>query len=451
MFPSRSPKGELMQRVLKQAVTFLFAVVLMSPDLAQSAKGPDAATIADAYVYLLGRALVDRQEKTDIAEDGVDYNVIKYNPVGAADFVNPNLDVAYLEAWIAVDDESAVLLGVPRIEGRYYTVQICDEWGNVITNINERNYPLSPFGTYAFVTPNSVAVLPEDAVPIVLPSRKAKMLARVELQTDWDVAVALQREFTMSTVGTPEISAPTELPLFDNRTLAGVEIFDYADDLLSEALDTIPVAPSMQAKVREVARVAADPSQREALQATLRSTVVPRFLNFAVTEAGSYKNNWLGTLVGGIYGDDYWTRTAANLVGIWANSTHEVIYFIATRDGDGNPLDGGNTYAIEFDRGQSPGAVVDGYWSVILVDLPDYRVVPNEIDRFNFNSYSPLERDENGGLSIFVAPSESDAFPSANWLPSADGKPFSLTFRTYVPKDVVKRGDWFPPSIRNLN
>ena len=156
-------------------------------------------------------------------------------------------------------------------------------------------------------------------------------------------------------------------------------------------------------------------------------------------------------MVGGIYSDDYWTRTAANLVGIWANSTHEVIYFIATRDGDGNPLDGGNTYAIEFDKGKSPGAVVDGYWSVILVDLPDYRVVPNEIDRFNFNSYSPLELDEDSGLSIFVAPAESGAFPSANWLPSADGKPFSLTFRTYVPKDVVKQGGWFPPSIRKLN
>jgi hypothetical protein len=299
-------------------------------------------------------------------------------------------------------------LGVPQVEGRYYTVQICDEWGNVITNINERNYPPNPFGTFAFVTPDSVAGLPKGAVPIVLPSRKAKMLARVELQTDWDAAVALQRKFTMSTGGTPKISAPTDLPLFDNRTLAGVEIFDYANDLLSEALDTIPVAPSMQAKVREVARVAADPSQREALQAILRNIVVPRFLNFAVTEAGSYENNWLGTLVGGIYGDDYWTRTAANLVGIWANSTHEVIYFIATRDGDGNPLDGSN-------------------------------------------SYSPLERDEDGGLSIFVAPAESDAFPSANWLPVADGKPFSLTFRTYVPKDVVKRGGWFPPSIRKLN
>ena len=440
-----------MLAAVKRTLLLLLVVAVISPSSAQSLAKVDEATIADAYVYLLGRALVDRQEKIDIAEDGIDYNVIKYNPVGSADFVNPNLDVAYLEAWIAVDDASAVLLRVPDVNGRYYTVQICDEWGNVITNINERNYPLNPAGMFAFVTPDSVADLPGGALPIVLPSRKAKMLARVELQTDWDTAIGLQRKFTMSTLGTPKITAPTELPLFDNRALAGVEIFDHVDDLMSETMDTIPVAPSMQAKVREVARVAASPAQREALQATLRDIIVPRFLKFAVTEAGSYQNNWLGTLVGGVYGDDYRTRTAANLVGIWANSTHEVIYFIATRDGDGNPLDGSNTYVIEFDESESPDAIVDGYWSVILVDLPDYRVVPNEINRFNFNSYSPLDRSEDGTLSIFVAPSKSEAFSDANWLPSADGKPFSLTLRTYVPKDVVKQGGWFPPRIQKLN
>jgi hypothetical protein len=32
----------------------------------------------------------------------------------------------------------------------------------------------------------------------------------------------------------------------------------------------------------------------------------------------------------------------------------------------------------------------------------------------------------------------------------ADGKPFSLTFRTYVPKDVVKRGEWFPPAVMSV-
>ena len=432
-------------------VTFV-QLALFGPLAAQAQQSlqVDKETVTDAYVYLLGRALVDRQEVTDIAEDGVDYNVIKYNPVGAADFVNPNLDVAYLEAWIAVDDETAVLLEVPAVKGRYYTVQICDEWGNVVTNINERNFALKPAGTFAFVTPDSVAQLPAEATPIALPSRKAKMLARVELQTDVEGAVALQRQFKMSTLGTPEISKPTGLPAFDNQSLVGVEIFGYAEKLLSSALDTIPVAPQMQSKVREVARAAKDQAQRDVLDALIRDEVVPRFLKFAVTQAGEYRNNWLATLVGGIYGDDYWTRTAANLVGIWANSTHEVIYFIATRDGDGNLLNGATNYVIEFDANTRPDAVVNSYWSVILVDIPDYRVVPNEIGRYNFNSYSPLAAGQDGGLTLYIAAKESTSFPASNWLPSPDGKPFSLTFRTYVPKELVKQGGWFPPSIRKL-
>jgi hypothetical protein len=41
------------------------------------------------------------------------YNVVKYNTAGSADFVNPNLDVAYLEAWVAVDERTPVVLEIP--------------------------------------------------------------------------------------------------------------------------------------------------------------------------------------------------------------------------------------------------------------------------------------------------------------------------------------------------
>ena len=57
---------------------------------------PAEKTIADTYTYLLGRMLVIRQEHMDRKGDGFAYNAIKYNPLGSADFVNPNLDVAYL-------------------------------------------------------------------------------------------------------------------------------------------------------------------------------------------------------------------------------------------------------------------------------------------------------------------------------------------------------------------
>src|SRR5882724_12390224 len=82
---------------------------------------PSEQAIVDAYTYLYGRYLVIQQENHDINVEKVGYNKIKYNPLGSAQFVNPNLDVAYLEAWIAVDDRTPALLEVPAISGRYYT------------------------------------------------------------------------------------------------------------------------------------------------------------------------------------------------------------------------------------------------------------------------------------------------------------------------------------------
>ena len=82
--------------------------------------------IIDAYIYIFARYLVIRQEHIDMAEEGVDYNAIKFNELGKAEVVNPNLDVAYLEAWFAVDEQTPVILEIPKIEGRYYTGQIMD-------------------------------------------------------------------------------------------------------------------------------------------------------------------------------------------------------------------------------------------------------------------------------------------------------------------------------------
>ena len=118
---------------------------------------PDEKTVSDAYTYLLGRTLVIRQEHTDRRGAGFAYNTIKYNPLGSADFVNPNFDVAYFEAWFAVDDRTPVLLEIPEIEDRYYTAQILDEWGEVIVNINERTFPSKPYGKFALVKPGFTA------------------------------------------------------------------------------------------------------------------------------------------------------------------------------------------------------------------------------------------------------------------------------------------------------
>ncbi|AKC85792.1 DUF1214 domain-containing protein [Pseudoxanthomonas suwonensis] len=433
----------------------LVATPLITASVAVSGHAPaqplDKKAVADAYVYLLGRAIPIRQEHTDLKEPGVDYNVIKYNPRGSADFVNPNLDVAYLEAWIAVDDDTPVLLEVPKVEGRYYVAQILDEWGEVITNIHGRDYPHNPYGKFALVAPGSQAKIPADAVRIELNSYKAKLLGRVELKDDPDGAMALQKQFRLTPLGTPKIRPAVPIPMFDNKSLMGVEIFDHADAIIDSAHDVSPVAAQMQARARHYARLAKDPVQRKALDEMIRKEVVPEFLDYAVTKSAVYENQWLGSLGMGNYGSNYWTRTSVNLVGLWGNTNAEVVYYVGTVDADGKPLNGANRYVLEFPADSRPETVVDAYWSIILVDVPDYRVVPNSLNRFNFNNYSGLKDQADGSLRILVSARPDEAIaPESNWLPAPDGKGFSLTLRLYVPKEAVRKGQWFPPALKRV-
>ena len=64
--------------------------------------------------------------------------------------MNPNLDVVYSEAWIAVDEDTPAILEVPEIPaGTYYTAQIVDEWAEITVNINDRTFPQQPHGAFA--------------------------------------------------------------------------------------------------------------------------------------------------------------------------------------------------------------------------------------------------------------------------------------------------------------
>jgi len=102
---------------------------------------------------------------------------------------------------------------------------------------------------------------------------------------------------------------------------------------------------------------------------------------------------------------------------------------------------------VQFAADKLPDSAVDAYWSVILVGVPDYRVVPNDLKRYNFNNHSPLQKEADGSLKIGIGPTPPAGVPESNSLPSPEGKAFSLTFRTYVPKEAVIKGEWQPAAV----
>ncbi len=407
--------------------------------------------IVDAYIYVFARYLIIRQEHIDMAEEGVDYNAIKFNELGKAEFVNPNLDVAYLEAWFAVDENTPVILEIPKIEGRYYTAQIMDEWAEIITNINERNYPEHPCGRYALCLKGSNPDIPEGALRVDLPSKKAKMLARVERQGDDEGAVKLQHSFKIIKTGEPVIDSAVTVPMFTNQELITVDVFNQpmVEQVLNSAPDAVSNAADYQKNVLAIAEyVGASDANRTAVDAIIKEKALPYLMSLVAGEVrGDSRGGWTSTREWLAFGDDVEFRCAVNLAGIWWNSSAEVVYYMGFKDQSGVALKGDHVYTIHYQPGDSPIQHVNAYWSLTLMSLPDFRVVPNVLERFNLNNISDLVYGEDGSLTLYLALELPPDVPAANWLPAPKGRPFVVNHRLYAPKEEVLLGEWYVPPI----
>ena len=376
--------------------------------------------IIDAYIYIFARYLVIRQEHIDLAEEGVDYNVIKFNELGKAEFVNPNLDVAYLEAWYAVDEHTPVILEIPKIEVRYYTAQIVDEWAEIITNINECNYPEHPYGRYALCLKGSQPEIPAGALRVDLPSKKAKMLARVERQGDDEGAVKLQRSFKIVKTGEPVIDPAVSIPMFTNQEPITVDVFNQpvVAQVLDSAPDAVSNSPDYQKNVLDIAEfVGANDANRAAIDAIIKEKAFPFLMSLVAGEVrGDSRGGWTSTREFLAFDDDVEFRCSVNLAGIWWNSSAEVVYYMGFKDEGGVALNGDQVYTIHYKPKDLPIEHVNAYWSLTMLSLPDFRVVPNELERFNLNNISDLVYAEDGSLTLYLASALPADVPDSNWL-----------------------------------
>ena len=426
----------------------LYAMVVASTVIttahAQPARGIADRDIVEAYEYMLGRWLVLRQENLDFKE-GFKWNQIIHREPGAVDWANPNLDVVYSEAWVAVDEKSCTLIELPDIKGRYYTVQALNGWGEVSANINERNFPKHPSGKFAFCLKGAKGItLPKGTQRVDLPSKKSRVLMRIELGANPADAIALQKKVTMKATGTPVIDPIVVKLDFPNSKLPGVEGFDKTEEILASEPDLNVGMIDIRERARAVAKAAADPAQRTRIDEVIRKYAIPAFQG-EVQKMGKVVNGWMRPRLIGNYRTDYTMRTVANYAGIWANTGKEVVYFA------GMGLDGSQTYTQTFPKEALPLSKTRYFWSVIAVDTTDFKVIPNQLNRFLLNKQSPLQLNDDGSLTLVFAPKLPEDIPESNWLPTPNGKKYNLTYRFYGPTKDVADGTYFPPPLVRIS
>ncbi|MGT2428998.1 DUF1254 domain-containing protein [Cupriavidus basilensis] len=310
--------------------------------------------ISDAYIYLLGRLLVLRQQQLDFRE-GMSWNQLVHRKPGAVDWPNPNLDVAYSEAWVAVDEDSCTIVTVPKITDRYYTVQFLNGWGETLANINDRTFTSRPSGDFAVCLRGVNVALPANVTRVDLPARYTRVLSRIELGADRKQAEALQHQFRMRATGTPRLPRIPQAPVFDLRNLPGVEAFEVAELALASEPDLNPGMEPLQAKVRAIAQSIANPDERARVDGVIRQRAFADFAKASRTIGpGTVRNGWARAAVSGAYGSDYLSRTLFNYGGIWVNTFDEANYFRGAADSAGAPLDSSHTYSLTFPKDQLP-------------------------------------------------------------------------------------------------
>ncbi|MGH8243818.1 MAG: DUF1214 domain-containing protein [Steroidobacteraceae bacterium] len=403
--------------------------------------------ISDAYIYLLSRLLVLRQQQLDF-QQGFRWNEFVHRMPGAVAWPNPNLDVAYSEAWVAVDESSCTIVDVPKVRDRYYTVHFLNGWGETVANINERMMPERPDGKFAMCLKDAQVELPAGVQRLDLPVKYTRVLARVQLGADRDGAVRLQHGFKLKTTGTPALPALPQTPMFEMESLPGVEAFEAAPAVLDSEADINQGMETLQSKTRAIAEGVKDPAERTRVDGVVREKALSDFRKALPTVGhGTVQNGWVLPRTSGAYGDDWLTRTLVNYGGIWANIPEEVIYYKGLSDAAGEPLSGDHAYTMTFTKEQLPANFATYFWSVIAVDAVHKRVLPNPKERYLLNAETHPKYGADGSLVLYFADQKPAAAPVGNWLPTPKGAAYNLTFRFYRPKGLVAERSYFPPLL----
>jgi hypothetical protein len=171
---------------------------------------------------------------------------------------------------VAVDENSYLLVTVPPITDRYYTVQFLTGWGETLANLNARTFPDRPYGDFAVCLKGSSVAVPPGVRRVDLPVRYSRVLLRVELGADWDKATALQHQFSFKAVGSSKLPTIPKTPIFDLEKLPGVEAFDAAVVALDSEADINPGTEQVQANVRAIAKAVRDPAERARVDGSIR-------------------------------------------------------------------------------------------------------------------------------------------------------------------------------------
>ncbi|WP_353740948.1 DUF1214 domain-containing protein [Pseudomonas fluorescens] len=372
----------------------------------------------------------------------------------------PQTDTLYSNFWGDLREEP-LLLRIPPITSRYWSIQLCDLFGVGFGVPNHREF--TDGALIALVGPDWQGTLPGEVAKVYrAPSPLLFGLLRLYFADDADrqQVIALQERFELFPLSAhgqsgwqappAQIFQPASIqtdPLADFKTLQ-LMLREcpppHSDAGLLASFATIDLGTS---KTPDFSALD-EPARRGLMRAEVdgRAKVITTTKNMA---GNLSSNGWLYPLKHiGTYGDDYAYRASMALLGTVALPISETIYLIYQKDATGHLLDGNAQYRVTFPAGKLPQA--NAFWSLHLYRYEGYSVIPNALNRYSVGNRSHLVADADGSITLYLQTSDPGEEKTANWLPTEAGKPFLMILRGYEPTGDFAALTWPGPAVSRV-
>jgi hypothetical protein len=394
-------------------------------------------------------------------------NIPRYPAADYKGVTAPNADTLYTGAFLDVSKEP-ILLSYPDMHGRYFLFPIYSQWTNVIAAPGSRTLGTGA-QTIAIIGPEWQGILPSGITQEVKsPTNTVFIIGRVYADgtpEDYAAVNAAQKEFKLvplSSYGKPYTppagTIDPKAPSVKEKVrdiISAMDTQTYFNAMAMSMAINPPVLPEDAPTVAEMAKIGLVPGMpfdlsklSPADQAVLADVGKVAFEQIAgeQTKGNKVVNGWLLTSGTGNYGTRYLWRAGVSAFGWGANLDKDAIY-PSTKDSDGAPLVGANTYIIHFAKGETPP--VDGFWSITMYDS-SYYFYPNALNKLTESMRDHPVLNTDGSLDLYFSHDKPANAPQANWLPAPSDQ-FILMMRMYWPKGTppsILDGTWSPPPVK---
>ncbi len=367
-------------------------------------------------------------------------------------------------AWLDLKDEPQVL-HVPKVTDHYFALCLIDPYTENLINLGAASNTKP--GDYVIATPDQKNVpIPAGTERIEVDYSRIWIVGSTQLQGPDDVANVnrIQDGYTLTPLSKYGISYQPPAPVNPVTTVTnaslpgGVQFFD----VLGQQLTLFPPPERDQEELNKFAAVGIGPGLTPSQNSQLSSDIL-RGLNDAVaagpdqikkdteeifaTDFGEHNGYLLGGF--GQYGTNYQLRAVISQIGLGAVTSPQTIYAMSWSDHDQKPLNGSTRYVLHL---SSPPPSDEG-WSLTVYNLKG-AMIQNSINRYAFTNSSELARNPDGSVDFYLqADQPSDPAQESNWLPTADGQGFEVTWRLLAPRtdkipSILDGSGWQPPAIQ---